>query len=95
MGSGWPIIGRSGELSKAVSVLLSVDAAPGRGVIFAGLEGVGKSRLLDELGGSVEAQFAVVPVYATAALAQVNFGAFHGHLPAPAHRKAGCQKSCP
>ncbi|NUT36908.1 MAG: hypothetical protein HOV79_27955 [Hamadaea sp.] len=83
MRSAWPFIGRAGELWRAESVLAGDGPAGGRGVAFTGGQGAGKTRLLNEVARRLADRYAVVDIFASAALSPMNFGAFYGFLPSP------------
>ncbi|RKT53742.1 AAA family ATPase [Saccharothrix australiensis] len=73
----WPFVARQTELSIAMRALTARDR---RGVVLTGPPGVGKSRLADELCDRLGRH--VVRCHATAATAQLPFGALAGALPA-------------
>jgi DNA-binding CsgD family transcriptional regulator len=79
--AGWPLVGRREEL-ELVENALRADGV--RGVVIAGVAGVGKSRLAAEGAARAEALgMAVERVFATRASASIPFGAV-AHLLSPA-----------
>jgi DNA-binding CsgD family transcriptional regulator len=78
MAAEWPLVGRDAELRTLKHTL--VDRR--RGVVLAGLVGVGKSRLFGEaLDICREAGFAVARVTATRSSTEIPLGAFAALLP--------------
>ncbi len=80
LAADWPLVGRREEL-ELVDTALRADRA--RGVVVAGVAGVGKSRLAAEGAARAQAQgLAVERAFATRASASIPFGAV-AHLLSP------------
>src|ERR1051326_4833917 len=81
MVDAWPLVDRESELARALSAVRG-----GGAVVFGGIQGVGKSRLLRELTDRLDpAAYSVVRLYGTHALSRTSFGACLGLLPPPGH----------
>jgi DNA-binding CsgD family transcriptional regulator len=79
LSAGWPLVGRQEELSL-IDNALRADGT--RGVVIAGVAGVGKSRLAAEGAARAQAHgVAVERVFATRASASIPFGAVAHLLP--------------
>ncbi|MBT8226626.1 MAG: AAA family ATPase [Dactylosporangium sp.] len=76
----WSFVGRSVELARLAE---ATNAAPGRGLVFGGVAGIGKTRLLREGLRALNAdQLAVWTATATAATAGLPLGGLAPALPA-------------
>ncbi|WFE38695.1 LuxR family transcriptional regulator [Micromonospora sp. WMMD998] len=76
----WGFVGRTGELHRLLS---AVDGPDGRGLMFTGDAGVGKSRLLREGVATLSPErYAIWSVAASAATAALPFGGLVQVLPA-------------
>ena len=75
----WSFLGRSSELNRLIN---AANAAPGRGVIYSGAAGVGKSRLLRQATSHLDAdRLAVWHAVGTNATAGLPLGAVAQMLP--------------
>jgi len=87
VGPEWPLAGRTAELRRLVGLLTESQS---RGVIIAGLAGVGKSRLAAEGLQLLERRgFATARVTATRSASSLPFGALAPLLPSGRYEMAG------
>ena len=75
----WKFVGRVGDLTRLVE---TANAAPGRGIVFGGAAGIGKSRLLREGLRALDAdRLAIWTAAATAATSGLPLGSLAPTLP--------------